>query len=41
MPKEKFYEHGNVNTAVREKFISDVQRITWSYKLADASINLP
>ena len=41
MPKEKFYEHGNVNTAVREKFISDVQRITWSYKLAEATINLP
>ena len=41
VPKEKFYEHGNVNTAVREKFISDVQRITWSYKLAEATINLP
>ena len=41
MPKEKFYEHGNVNTAVREKFISEVQRITWSYKLAEATINLP
>ena len=41
VPKEKFYEHGTVNTAVREKFISDVQRITWGYKLAEASINLP
>lgn len=41
MPKEKFYEHGNVNTAVREKFISEVQRITWAYKLAEATINLP
>lgn len=41
VPKEKFYEHGTVNTAVREKFISDVQRITWSYKLAEATINLP
>lgn len=41
VPKEKFYEHGTVNTALREKFISDVQRITWSYKVAEATINLP
>lgn len=38
--KEKFYEHGTVSTAVREKFVSDVQRITWAYKLAEATINL-
>lgn len=41
VPKEKFYEHGTVSTAVREKFISEVQRITWAYKLAEATINLP
>ena len=41
VPKEKFYEHGTVNTAVRAKFISDVQRVTWAYKLAEATINLP
>ncbi len=41
VPKEKFYEQSTVNTAVREKFISDVQRITWAYKLAEATINLP
>ena len=41
VPKAKFYEHGTVNTAVREKFISEVQRITWAYKLAEATINLP
>ena len=41
VPKEKFYEHGTVSTAVREKFINDVQRITWAYKLAEATINLP
>ena len=39
--KEKFYEHGTISTAVRGKFISEVQRITWTYKLADATINLP
>lgn len=41
VPKEKFYEHGTVSAAVREKFVSEVQRITWAYKLAEATINLP
>ena len=41
VPKAKFYEHGTVSTAVREKFIAEVQRITWAYKLAEATINLP
>jgi hypothetical protein len=40
VPKEKFYEHGTVSTAVREKFIAEVQRITWAYKLAETTINL-
>lgn len=40
VPKTKFYEHGNVRTAVREKFVDDIQRITWAYKLADATIHL-
>lgn len=41
VPKEKFYEYGNVSNAVREKFVSEVQRITWAYKLAESTINLP
>lgn len=41
VPKSKFYEHGQVSTAVREKFVAEVQRITWSYKLAESTINLP
>jgi len=40
VPKEKFYAHGTVSTAVREKFIAEVQRITWACKLAEATINL-
>ncbi|MEX1079516.1 MAG: DUF4391 domain-containing protein [Homoserinimonas sp.] len=40
VPKEKFYEYGNVSTTVREKFVSDVLRITWAYKLAESTINL-
>ncbi|WP_120339653.1 DUF4391 domain-containing protein [Cryobacterium soli] len=40
VPKDKFYEYGNVSSAVREKFVSEVQRITWAYKLAESTINL-
>lgn len=39
--KEIIYEHGTLSTAVREKIINEVQRITWAYKLAEATINLP
>lgn len=41
VPKTKFYEHAAVPTAVREKFVTEVQRITWAYKLAQTTINLP
>ncbi|GIJ48816.1 hypothetical protein Val02_57020 [Virgisporangium aliadipatigenens] len=40
VPKTKFYEHGNVRTALREKFVDEVRRITWAYKLADDTIRL-
>lgn len=41
VPKTKFYEQGTVAFAVREKFAAEVQRVTWAYKLADSTINLP
>lgn len=41
IPKSKFYEHGAVSTVLRERFVVEVQRITWAYKLAEATINLP
>ncbi|MSX03187.1 MAG: DUF4391 family protein [Actinobacteria bacterium] len=40
VPKTKFYEHTAVSATVRGKFVADVQRITWAYKLADATIHL-
>ncbi|MCW3472282.1 DUF4391 domain-containing protein [Rhodococcus pyridinivorans] len=40
VPKEKFYAQGTVSTAVREKFVAEVQRIIWAYKLAETTINL-
>lgn len=40
VPKTKFYEHGSVSTSLRYKFVADIQRITWAYKLADETIHL-
>lgn len=40
VPKTKFYEHGKISTSVRERFVVEVQRITWAYKLADSTIHL-
>ncbi len=41
VPKAKLFENGAASAAVREKFVSDVQRITWAHKLAEETINLP
>jgi len=40
VPKTKFYEHTTVSAKTRRKFVADVQRITWAYKLADPTIHL-
>jgi len=41
IPKTKFYEHGSVPASVRARFVAEVDRITWAYKLAESTINLP
>ena len=40
VPKTKFYEHGKIAASTRERFVDEVQKITWAYKLADATIHL-
>lgn len=40
VPKTRFYEQGNIRAGLREKFVDDIQRITWAYKLADDTIRL-
>lgn len=40
VPKKKIYEHTAITPAVREKFVSQVQRISWAYKLAEETIRL-
>lgn len=41
VPKSRFYETAKLKPATRDRFVYDVQRITWSYKLAESSIHLP
>ncbi|WP_183093197.1 DUF4391 domain-containing protein [Nocardioides stalactiti] len=41
VPKSKFYEHASLGSTVKDRFVSDVRRITWAYKLADSTIHLP
>jgi len=40
VPKTKFYEHATISARLRQKFVDEVQRITWAYKLADETIHL-
>lgn len=41
LPKEKIYTYANPSRAVRNKFVSQVHKIIWQYKLAPETINLP
>lgn len=40
VPKRKFYEHAALSASARSAFVSDVQRVTWSYKLAESTVRL-
>jgi hypothetical protein len=40
IPKSKFYERANVSASLRDRFVADVQRIRWAYKLAESTIHL-
>ena len=40
IPKTKFYEHASITRAVKEAFVSQIQQITWAYKLSPETINL-
>ena len=40
IPKTKFYEHASITRAVKDAFVSQIQQITWAYKLSPETINL-
>lgn len=39
--KSKIYEHAPPTTKIKELFVQEVKKITWSYKLSPETINLP
>lgn len=41
LPKEKIYAHTRPSRTLRERFVSQISRIVWQYKLAPETINLP
>lgn len=41
IPKNKIYAHSKTKAQLRELFVSQVEQITWAYKLAPETINLP
>jgi hypothetical protein len=38
--KSKIYKHANISAALKEKFVAQIDKITWQYKLAPETINL-
>lgn len=41
LAKSKIYEYAMPTSKVRDLFVCEVEKITWSYKLSPATINLP
>lgn len=41
LPKNKVYGHAQASRTLRQKFVDQVEEITWQYKLSPATINLP
>jgi len=40
VPKSKLYENSSVNTKLKDKFVSQIKKIVWQYKLAPNTLNL-
>jgi len=41
LPKTKIYEHTRLTATMRNKFITQIEKIVWQYKLAPETVNLP
>ena len=40
LPKNKLYENASVNTKLKDKFVNQIEKIVWQYKLAPNTLNL-
>jgi len=41
IPKSKIYEHADISSSLKEKFIRQVEKILWSHKLSEETLGLP
>lgn len=41
IPKRKIYEYAGANTALKDRFVREIEQITWTHKLAPDTVNLP
>jgi hypothetical protein len=41
IPKNRIYDGGGASTALRDRFVREVDQIVWSHKLAPETLNLP
>lgn len=41
MPKSKIYEKTHVSKSLRDKFVRQIDKIVWQYKLSPETVNLP
>jgi hypothetical protein len=41
LPKTKIYEHAKPGKKVKDRFVQEVEKIIWAYKLSPDTINIP
>lgn len=40
VPKSKIYEYADAKTALKDKFVAEIEQINWAYKLAPETVNI-
>lgn len=40
IPKEKLYNHADINSSTKEKFVRQIERITWTNKISPETVNV-
>ena len=41
LTKEKIYQYASPTNAVKQKFVQQIDKMIWQYKLASNTVNLP
>ena len=40
IPKEKLYNHADINASTKERFVRQIERITWTNKISPETVNV-